>query len=103
MKKFLSILLVLSALLGMTPVAMGEADAPLSVVSTIFPPYDFVRQIAGGNVTLTMLLPPGTESHSFEPSPQDIIRIQNADVFLYIGGETDAWVDASLIRWTPAA
>ncbi len=68
----------------------------ISVVATIFPPYDFVREIAGDNVTLTMLLPPGSESHSYEPTPQDIIAIQNCDVFLYVGGESDAWVDEVL-------
>lgn len=65
----------------------------ISVVSTIFPPYDFVREIAGENVALTMLLPPGAESHSFEPTPKDIITIQNCDVFLYVGGDSDAWID----------
>lgn len=64
----------------------------ISVVTTIFPPYDFARQIAGDNADITMLLPPGGESHSFEPTPQDIIKIQNCDLFLYIGGENDQWV-----------
>jgi zinc transport system substrate-binding protein len=68
----------------------------VSVVTTIFPPYDFVREIGGGRVNLTMLLPPGSESHSFEPSPRDIISIQNSDVFIYNGGDSDAWVDRIL-------
>jgi zinc transport system substrate-binding protein len=72
------------------------------VVTTIFPPYDFVRAIAGdaGNpgsrVNLTLLLPPGAESHSFEPTPQDIIKMQNSKLFIYAGGESDAWVDRIL-------
>jgi zinc transport system substrate-binding protein len=66
------------------------------VVTTIFPPYDFVREIAGDRVNLTMLLPPGAESHSFEPNPQDIIRVQNCDVFIYVGGESDAWIERIL-------
>jgi zinc transport system substrate-binding protein len=66
------------------------------VVTTVFPPYDFVRQIAGDTVNLTMLLPPGAESHSFEPTPQDIIRIQNSGLFIYVGGESEAWVDRIL-------
>lgn len=70
-----------------------DSTANISVVATIFPPYDFVRQIAGEHVSLTMLLPPGAESHSFEPTPKDIIAIQNCDVFLYVGGESDAWID----------
>jgi zinc transport system substrate-binding protein len=68
----------------------------ISVVAAIFPPYDFVRAIAGDKVNLTMLLSPGAESHSFEPAPQDIITIQNSDVFIYAGGESDAWVDRIL-------
>lgn len=68
----------------------------ISVVTTIFPAYDFTREIAGDNVNLTMLLPPGSESHSFEPTTQDIITIQNCDVFIYVGGESDTWVDGIL-------
>lgn len=65
----------------------------LKVVTTIFPQYDFVRQIAGEEVELTMLLKPGEESHSYEPTPKDIIAIQNSDLFIYVGGENDAWVE----------
>lgn len=65
----------------------------ISVVATIFPQYDFVRQIAGDNVELKMLLKPGEETHSYEPTPQDIIAIQNSDLFIYVGGENDAWVE----------
>lgn len=65
----------------------------ISVVATIFPQYDFVRQIAGENVELKMLLKPGEETHSYEPTPQDIIAIQNSDLFIYVGGENDAWVE----------
>lgn len=65
----------------------------LKVVTTIFPQYDFVRQTAGDCVELSMLLKPGEETHSYEPTPQDIIRIQNADLFIYVGGENDEWVE----------
>jgi len=71
-------------------------DGKIRVVTTIFPPYDFVRQVAGDLVTLQMLLPLGTESHSYEPTPQDLVAIQNCDVFIYIGGESDQWVDEFL-------
>lgn len=76
--------------------AVAAEEKKLSVVTTIFPPYDFVRQIAGDTVDLAMLLPLGSESHSFEPSPQDIIKIQNCDLFIYVGGEMDVWVDRIL-------
>lgn len=76
-------------------IAEETEDEPgkLSVVTTIFPQYDFARQISGDNAELTMLLGPGEESHTYEPTPQDIIEIQNADIFIYVGGESEAWVD----------
>jgi zinc transport system substrate-binding protein len=71
-------------------------DGKINVVATIFPPYDFARAIAGDKADITMLLPPAAESHSYEPTPQDIIKIQNCDVFIYVGGESDEWVDGVL-------
>lgn len=68
-------------------------NGKLNVVTTIFAPYDFVRQIAGEQVNLKMLLKPGEESHSYEPSPKDIIAISECDIFIYVGGENDAWID----------
>lgn len=70
-----------------------KSDGKIKVVTTIFPQYDFVRQIAGDKVELKMLLKPGEESHSYEPTPQDILSIQNCDLFLYVGGENDEWVE----------
>ncbi len=67
-------------------------DGRVSIVATLFPPYDFARQIAGDYADTTLLLPAGSESHTYEPTPQDILRIQNCDVFLYIGGESETWV-----------
>jgi zinc transport system substrate-binding protein len=72
------------------------ANGKITVTATIFPPYDFTRAVAADRVNLSMLLPPGAESHSFEPTPRDIIGVQNSDVFIYIGGESDAWVDRIL-------
>jgi zinc transport system substrate-binding protein len=71
-------------------------DGRINVTTTIFPPYDFVRQIAGDRVNLSILLSPGAESHSFEPSPRDIIAIQNSDIFIYAGGNSDKWVNRIL-------
>lgn len=98
MQKTLAKILVCLLLLGMPFTAMHAEEAPakLQVVTTIFAPYDFVRQIAGDAVDVSMLLPPGSESHSFEPTPQDILKIQNSDVFVYVGGENDIWVDRIL-------
>ncbi|QNL43816.1 zinc ABC transporter substrate-binding protein [Oscillibacter hominis] len=71
-------------------------DGTLSVVSTLFPYYDFARAIGGSRVQVTLLLSPGRESHSYEPTPLDVIRISEADVFLYNGGEGETWVDETL-------
>ena len=68
----------------------------LNVVTTIFPAYDFAKQVGGDNVELTMLLKPGAESHTYEPTPQDIMKIQKCDVFIYVGGESDEWVRSIL-------
>ena len=68
----------------------------LRVITTIFPQYDFVRQIAGDRVDLQMLISPGAEAHSFEPSPQDLIAMLEADLFVYNGGHKEAWIDSIL-------
>lgn len=67
-----------------------------AVVATLFPQYDFAREIAGDYADLTLLLPPGAESHSFEPSPSDILKISKADVFLYTGPDMETWVPKML-------
>ena len=64
----------------------------ISIITTIFAPYDFTREIVGDNAEVTMLLPPGSESHSYEPSPRDIIKIQDCDVFIHVGGPSDSWL-----------
>jgi len=61
------------------------------VVATIFPNYDFVRQVAGDRVELRLLLPPGTEAHSFEPSPSDVVRISKAAMFVFTGEHMEPW------------
>jgi zinc transport system substrate-binding protein len=66
------------------------------VVTTVYPSYDFIREIAGDKVNLSLLLPPGAESHSFEPTPRDVIQIRDSDLFVYVGGESEAWVERIL-------
>ena len=68
----------------------------VSVVATSFAPYDFSRQIADKSADVTMLLAPGEESHTYEPSPGDIMKIKDCDVFIYGGGESEKWVDSIL-------
>ncbi len=73
--------------------SVAEENSRLQVVTTIFPQYDFARHIAGDRADVTMLLKPGEEVHSYEPTPQDIKKIQNCDLFIYVGGENDVWVE----------
>ena len=64
-----------------------------SVVSTSFPGYDFARAVTKNtNISAKMLVKPGAETHTYEPTPQDIIDIKNADMFVYVGGDSDTWV-----------
>ena len=65
----------------------------LSIVTTTFSTYDFTRQIVGDKAEVTLLLGPGVDSHSYEPSAGDLVKIKNADIFIYIGGEMEQWVD----------
>ena len=76
--------------------ASQNNDGRLAVVATTFPGYDLARAVGGDHIALKMLLPPGAETHSFEPTPQDIITIQNCDVFIYGGGDSDGWVKGIL-------
>lgn len=95
MKKIAAILIALT-LLSLPLAGCGAQAEPetegISVVATVFAPYDFARQLVGDRGEVTLLLPPGSETHSYEPSPKDIIEIQNCDVFIYVGGVSDAWV-----------
>lgn len=100
MKKYISIVLAgMLALFALSACNTADRGAhaadsdTLSIVTTIFPQYDFTRQIAGDRAKVSMLLKPGAESHSYEPSPQDIKAIQGCDLFLYTGGENDVWVE----------
>ena len=68
----------------------------LKVVATTFSTYDFTRQIVGDKADITFLLGPGVDAHSYEPSAKDLVTIKNADVFIYIGGEMEQWVDKIL-------
>ena len=99
MKKIIVVfagLMIALLLIGCGRSRPDTAEGRLRVVATIFPQFDFVRQIAGDRVALTMLLSPGAESHGFEPTPRDIITINSADLLIYVGGHGDVWVEPIL-------
>ena len=92
---FLSVVLVLGGCSrgGMEENSgLSDGDERLNVVTTLFPYYDFLRQIAGDRIRLTLVVPAGMDSHSFEPTPADIITIQNADLLVCNGGEMEQWL-----------
>ena len=90
----LALLLLLSAC-GQSTEEDTDPDQ-LTVVATVFPAYDFARAVGGDLADVQLLLPPGTESHSYEPTPADILAVQDCDLFIYLGGESDTWVETIL-------
>lgn len=94
MKRF-SLAISISILLGIISpaVVLGET---LNVLTTVFPAFDFAREVGGDVVSVELLLPPGTDTHAYEPTPKDILRIGNADLLIITGGEGDLWVEKTL-------
>ncbi|WP_224983535.1 metal ABC transporter substrate-binding protein [Geomonas agri] len=85
---------LLLALLLVTPGCSKEkqqSDGKLQVVATLFPLYDFARTIGGDRATVSLLLPPGVEPHSFEPRPEDVVRVNRADLFIYTNAAMEPW------------
>lgn len=99
MKKIFLILAIFCALTTSVFAAKAKKNDKIKVVTTIFPEYDWAREIIGdkaSNVELTLLLGNGVDLHSYQPSIQDIAKISTADIFIYVGGESDGWVKDAL-------
>lgn len=97
MKRLLSI--VLAVVLSLSVCACSKQkrqNEKLTIVTTVFAVYDFAREIGGDCIDAKLLLKPGAEAHSYEPTPQDIVSISESDVFIYVGGENDEWVEEIL-------
>ncbi len=89
----LAMILIFSLFTACNTDAETETDnRKIRIVATMFPEYDFSRHVAGDLCQVSMLLPPGSESHSYEPTPNSISSIKKADVFIYGGGESDTWL-----------
>ena len=97
MKKFLVWILIISFVASMSGCTTEtNKTEKLQIVATIFPAYDFAKQICGDLADVKMLLKPGIESHTYDPTARDIIDINNADIFIYTGGESESWVNEIL-------
>lgn len=99
MKKILSLVLLTGVLLvcltGCTQNKARDTDK-IKIMTTVFPQYSFAKELAGDKCEVSMLIPPGGESHSFEPTTSDILELSKCDIFIYTGGESDGWIDGIL-------
>ncbi len=99
MKRFFCLILVFMLCLASCKSTVDTSNDRIKIVTTIFPEYDFVRNVIGENTDnfeITVLTENGSDLHSFQPSADDIIKISQCDVFIYVGGESDKWVDDAL-------
>lgn len=95
-KKLVPLLLCLCLILSGCSARETEKkdSSKLQIVCTNFPAYDFAREIAGDRAQIKLLIKPGAEVHSYEPAPKDVIAIQESDLFICNGGESEAWVES---------
>lgn len=97
-KKLIPLLLCLCLCLILSGCAAREAEekdsSKLQIVCTNFPAYDFAREIAGNRAQIKLLIKPGAEVHSYEPAPKEVVAIQESDLFICNGGESEAWVES---------
>lgn len=96
MKKIISVFLLLTIVMSMLSCTVSNKDEGISVVTTSFPLYSFVCEILGEHGTVSLLLKPGQDTHSYEPSGKDINKIRNCDLFVCIGGHDEAWANKLL-------
>ncbi len=101
MKRFLALILAVimaATIFGGCSSAPAKDEGKLNIVTTIFPEYDWVSNITSGaeDVNITLLLENGADLHSYQPTAEDIVKISSCDVFIYVGGESDKWVDDAL-------
>lgn len=94
--RYILLLLLALVLLSSCPGTESVDDGRIDIIASSFPAYDAARAITGTAADLSMLLPAGTDSHSYEPSVDDAMRIAEADLFIYNGGESDSWIESIL-------
>lgn len=99
MKRIIAVLVTFFLIIGAIFIAIGNTNIntqksdKITVVTSLFPEYDFVKQIGKDKVDVKILLPPGTESHTYEPTPKDIVNINEADMFMFTSNEMEPWAE----------
>lgn len=97
MKKLITLLICIAmvfSMAGCKNLKTARDENKIQIVATIFPLYDFARQVAGDKAQVTLLLPTGAEVHSYEPTPKDVISIKESDLFIYLGDGAEPWAEA---------
>lgn len=99
MKKLITMIVILMVIFSLIPGPAASGDKEISIVTTIFPEYDWVMEILGENApnaNVTMLLDSGVDLHSYQPNVKDMVTLSECDLFIYVGGESDGWVKDAL-------
>lgn len=103
MKKNILFLIVVTTIFILTTILISyltdnkqRNDGKIEIIATLFPQYDFAKQIGGDKVNVTLLLPPGSESHTYEPTPKDMVNINNSQLFIYTGKEMEPWAEQTI-------
>lgn len=94
MKKVISIFVILISLVTLSSCNENTDNDKLTVVTTIFPIYDMVREIADDTVNINLMIAPGQDIHSYDPSTEDIINVKKSDLFIYIGDNMETWASS---------
>lgn len=96
MKRFITVFLIAVILFSMCSCTVEKHSVKPQIIATLFPQYDFARAIVGDTADVTLLISPGTETHSFDPSARDMVKIRECDAVLYTGDESEPWVPSLL-------
>lgn len=96
MKKIFFLMIITILSLSLAGCINNEGDQGINIVTTIYPLTEFSKQVGGDKIKVTMLLPPGAEAHTYDPRPSDIVKVNNADIFIYIGEEMEPWAEKIL-------
>ena len=99
MKRVLSLVLALVMLFSLAACSGAARRARVQIVTTSFPIYDWTRNIVGDTegVEITWLMDSGVDPHSFQPTTKDLVFVSDCDVFVYVGGESEAWADDAVV------